>query len=84
MAVDENTTGKLLGHILLAIVRFIIGAVIGLSFFLLVANVVVRIARDASSLDPLVAAGFAVVFGLLAVVFGNRFINLFIDHFRDR
>ena len=80
----NNVTGKLLGHILLAIVRFVIGAVIGLFSFLVVAGLAVRITGDASSFDPLVAAGFAVVLGLLAVVFGNRFINSFIENFRDQ
>ena len=75
LVTDDNVPGKALGHVLLAIVRFVCGAFLGFLAFLLVASYVFRFARDSAFFHPLVLGGFVVACGVLAVIFGDRFLE---------
>jgi len=80
---DDNATGERLGHVLLAIVRFVCGAAIGAFLFVVIA---VRIAHWMKRWDLLSVSlfiAFVVVCGLLAALFGERFFDWVKDHFWD-
>lgn len=80
---DDNAAGERLGHVLLAMVRFVYGAAIGVFLFAFIA---VRIAHWADCWDFLSVSLFVAFVGgsgLLAVLFGNRFINWFLRVFFD-
>ena len=62
---DENAAGKRFGHVLLAIVRFVLGAGVGFLIWLSVVN-------DVDGGDWLLLAVCIVVPGVLVVLLGNR------------
>ena len=78
---DDNAAGERLGHMLLAMVRFVCGAAIGVALYAFTVGYIVRVTRywDLFSVSLFVA--FVVVCGLLAVLFGNRFIEGFVHFF---
>ena len=70
----DNAAGERLGHVLLAIVRFVCGTGVGLLIWLWLAS-------DLTEGGWLLLIACIAVPGLLAVLFGDRFFDWFLAFF---
>jgi len=61
-------------------VRFAVGAALGLGLFVSVAFAAHRSTKNAAVFNPYAMAGFALAGGILCLIYGERFLNSFIEH----
>ena len=81
---DDNVAGKQLGRLLLAAVRLVCGAGIGVFLFIFVIGHIVRWTGrwDLASVSSFIM--FVGASGLAAVFYGDRFIDWFLGVFFNR
>ncbi len=77
---DDETRGRIVGHVLLAMVRFVCGAIAGyILFFWLASRLFAPFVDFESWFQPVWLAASILGGGLLAVLFGDRFFEWFIE-----
>jgi hypothetical protein len=75
---DDNAAGERLGHLLLAMVRFVCGGAAGALLFAIIMGQVSRVADGWGLMSVLLFLAFVGVSGLFAVFFGDRFFDWFL------